>query len=64
MSENQCWTSAEVAEESTSRATNRAAIASRWVRERKSFLFDLRGSSGFPDFNFKTEDPYRPFLRS
>jgi len=57
MSENQCWTSAEVAEESTSRATNRAAIASRWVREKKIFSVRFEGQQWFPRFQFQDGGP-------
>lgn len=57
MSENQCWTSAEVAEESTSRAANRAAIASRWVNERKIFSVRFEGQQWFPRFQFRDGGP-------
>lgn len=57
MSENQFWTSAEVAEESTSRATNRAAIASRWVNERKIFSVRFEGQQWFPRFQFQDGGP-------
>jgi len=57
MSENLCWTSAEVAEESSSRATNRAAIASRWAKEKKIFSVRFEGQHWFPRFQFQDGGP-------
>jgi hypothetical protein len=57
MSETECWTSAKVAEESTSRATNRAAIASRWVAEKKIFSVRFEGQQWFPRFQFQGGEP-------
>jgi hypothetical protein len=57
MSENECWTSARVAEESSSRATNRAAIASRWATEKKIFSVRFEGQQWFPRFQFQDGMP-------
>jgi hypothetical protein len=57
MSEYQCWTAAQVAEESTSLATNRAAIASRWVAEKNIFAIEFEGQKWFPRFQFQNGRP-------
>lgn len=57
MSNNECWTAAQVAEESTSLATNRGAIASRWVAERKIFAIEFQGQKWFPRFQFRDGRP-------
>jgi hypothetical protein len=58
MSENECWKAGKVAEESTSRAANRAAIASRWATEKGFFLFGSRDNFGSLAFNSKTGIPF------
>jgi hypothetical protein len=55
--ENECWTAAKVAEESTSRAANRAAIASRWAAEKKTFSVRFEGKQCFPRFQFQDGAP-------
>jgi hypothetical protein len=57
MAKNHTFTSAQVAEESTSQAANRAAIASRWVAEKKIFAVDYAGQKQFPDFQFRHGRP-------
>ena len=57
MSENECWTAAKIAEESTSRATNRAAIASRWAAEKRIFSVRFEGQLWFPRFQFQDGNP-------
>lgn len=57
MSKNECWTAARVAEESTSRAANRAAIASRWAAEKKIFSVRFEGQLWFPRFQFQDGSP-------
>ena len=57
ISENPCFTSDEIAEEATSRATNRAAMASRWVQERKIFSVRFEGQQLFPKFQFHDGRP-------
>jgi hypothetical protein len=57
MSENECWTAPKVAEESTSRAANRAAIASRWAAEKKIFSVRFEGQLWYPRFQFQDGSP-------
>lgn len=57
MEENPCLTSEQVAEEATSQATNRAAIASRWTKERKVFSVRFEGTQWFPRFQFRDGRP-------
>lgn len=57
MRENGCLTSEEIAQEGTSRATNRAAMASRWVKERKIFSVRFEGEQWFPRFQFQDGRP-------
>jgi hypothetical protein len=54
---NPSWTSAQVAAESTSTARNRAAIASRWLREKKIFAIRYEGQQCFPRFQFQDGIP-------
>jgi len=56
-SQNEYWTSAEVAEESSSLASNRAAIASRWLAEKKIFFVRFEGQNRFPRFQFQDGGP-------
>lgn len=57
VSENPCFSSAQVAEESTSRAENRAALASRWIKEKKIFSVRFEGKQWFPRFQFQDGAP-------
>jgi hypothetical protein len=57
ISENPCFTSDEIAQEATSRATNRAAMASRWVQEKKIFSVRFEGQQLFPQFQFQDGRP-------
>jgi hypothetical protein len=57
MEENPCFTSEQVAEEATSQAANRAAIASRWTKERKVFSVRFEGTQWFPRFEFQDGRP-------
>ncbi len=57
VSANPLWTSAQVAAESTSTAKNRAAIASRWLREKKIFAVKYEGQQSFPRFQFQDGAP-------
>jgi hypothetical protein len=57
MEENPCLTSEQVAEEATSQATDRAASASRWAKERKVFSVRFEGAQWFPRFQFQDGRP-------
>lgn len=57
MSENKSWTSAQVAKESSSSAKNRAAIASRWIGEKRIFSVPFAGKTWFPRFQFRDGRP-------
>ncbi|WP_433975601.1 hypothetical protein [Tunturiibacter lichenicola] len=57
MRSNPSWTSAQVVAESTSTARNRAAIASRWLREKKIFAIRYEGQQCFPRFQFQDGVP-------
>lgn len=57
MDEYRCFTSEEVAQEATSLATNQAALASRWVKERKIFSVPFEGKLRFPEFQFEFGRP-------
>ncbi len=57
MRSNPSWTSAQVAAESTSTARNRAATASRWLREKKIFAIRYEGQQCFPRFQFQDGVP-------
>jgi Protein of unknown function (DUF2384) len=57
MRTNSVWNSAQVAAESTSTARNRAAIASRWLREKKIFGLRYEGQQVFPRFQFQDGSP-------
>lgn len=52
-----CWTSSQVAAESASTAKNRAAIASRWLQEKKIFAIKFQGQQYFPRFQFQDGNP-------
>ncbi len=53
MSRNKCWSSSEVAKESSSTAKNRAAIASRWLAEKRIFAVNFERQTWFPRFQFQ-----------
>jgi hypothetical protein len=57
MSNFECLTAAQIAEETTSLAKNRAAIASRWVAEKKIFGIEFEGQKRFPRFQFQDGRP-------
>ena len=57
ISKFECLTATQVAEESTSLAKNRAAIASRWVAEKKIFGIEFEGQKRFPRFQFQDGRP-------
>jgi len=57
MAENKCWTSADVAKESGSSAKNQAAIASRWLQEKRIFSVTFEGKTWFPRFQFRDGRP-------
>jgi len=57
MSQYECWTSAQVATESTSTAKNVSAIASRWLTERRIFALRFEGKTWFPRFQFQDGSP-------
>jgi hypothetical protein len=57
VSEYPCLTSAEVAQDSTSTAKNRAAIASRWLAEKKIFSIQFGRRVLFPKFQFQDGSP-------
>ena len=52
-----CWTAKQVAEENTSRAANKSAIASQWQREGKIFSVKFEGQQWFPRFQFQSGSP-------
>jgi hypothetical protein len=53
------WSAKEVAVQSTSKAKNRAALASRWVREKKVFAVKYEGQYCYPRFQFQNGEPLR-----
>lgn len=57
MSENKCWSSADVARESGSSAKNQAAIASRWIQEKRIFSVPFERKTWFPRFQFRDGRP-------
>src|SRR5258708_12624962 len=57
MSRNKCWSSSEVAKESSSTAKNRAAIASRWLAEKRIFSVNFERQTWFPRFQFQDGSP-------
>lgn len=57
MSETECLSSEQIAEEATSRASNRAAMASRWVKSKKIFAVRYEGQQWFPRFQFQDGRP-------
>jgi len=57
MAEHPVWTSAQIAVESTSRAKNQPATASRWAKEEKVFAVEFQGQKWFPRFQFQDGRP-------
>jgi hypothetical protein len=57
LSEYECWTSAQVAKETTSTAKNRSAIASRWLAEGRIISVRFKGKTWFPIFQFHNGSP-------
>ena len=57
-------TSNEIAEQATSLAENRAAIANRWKKEGKLFSVRFEGTNVSRAFNLNMESLYRPSPRS
>jgi hypothetical protein len=55
--ENPSLTSDEIAEQATSLAANRAAIAHRWKKEGKLFSVRFEGTQRFPRFQFEHGEP-------
>ncbi len=51
------WTAKEVADQSTSTAKNRAALASRWAQEKKIFAVKYKGQLWYPRFQFQNGEP-------
>jgi hypothetical protein len=51
------WTSADIAQESTSLARNQASTASRWAKEKRVFAIDYQGQKWFPKFQFQDGRP-------
>ena len=50
MKNNPSWTAKDVADQSTSTAKNRAALASRWAQEGKIFAVKYEGQLWYPRF--------------
>jgi hypothetical protein len=57
MDENPSLTSNEIAEQATSLAENRAAIANRWKKEGKLFSVRFEGTQRFPSFQLEHGEP-------
>ena len=55
-------TSAEVAHAASSRASNVAALASRWRREGSIFAVDMNGKALYPGYQFDDEGRPRPVV--
>lgn len=52
-----CLTAAQVAEQSTSKASNKSALASRWQEEGKIFSVKFESRNWFPKFQFHGGSP-------
>jgi hypothetical protein len=63
MAENKCLTSEDIAQQGTSRAANRAAMASRWRKEKRIFSFRFEGQQWFPRFQFQDGMPIEAVSR-
>jgi hypothetical protein len=59
MKNHPCGTARQVADQSTSTAKNRGALASRWMREKKVFAVKYEGQLWFPRFQFQNGEPLR-----
>jgi hypothetical protein len=57
MKNNPGWTAKDVADQSTSTAKNRAALASRWAQEKKIFAVKYEGQLWYPRFQFQDGEP-------
>jgi hypothetical protein len=57
MKSNPSWTAKDVADQSTSTAKNRAALASRWAQEGKIFAVKYEGQLWYPRFQFQGGEP-------
>jgi hypothetical protein len=57
MKNNPSWTAKDVADQSTSTAKNRAALASRWAHEGKIFAVKYEGQLWYPRFQFQDGEP-------
>ena len=57
MKNHPCWTAKEVADQSTSTARNRGALASRWAQEKKIFSVKYEGQFWYPRFQFQNGEP-------
>ena len=57
MKNNPSWTAKDVADQSTSTAKNRAALASRWAQEGKIFAVKYEGQLWYPRFQFQDGEP-------
>jgi hypothetical protein len=57
MKNHSSWTAKEVADQSTSTAKNRGALASRWAQERKIFAVKYEGQFWYPRFQFQDGEP-------
>jgi hypothetical protein len=57
MKNNLSWTARDVADQSTSTAKNRAALASRWAQEKKIFAVKYEGQLWYPRFQFQDGEP-------
>jgi hypothetical protein len=57
MKNNPSWTAKDVADQSTSTAKNRAALASRWAQEKKIFAVKFEGQLWYPRFQFQDGEP-------
>jgi hypothetical protein len=51
------WTSAQIAQESSSLAKNQPSTASRWTKDRRVFAIDFQGQKRFPRFQFQDGKP-------
>jgi hypothetical protein len=51
------WTSAQIAQESSSLAKNQPSTASRWTKDRRIFALEFKGQKWFPCFQFQDGRP-------
>jgi len=57
ISEYPQWTSAQIAQESSSLAKNQPSTASRWAKDRRIFAVQFQGQKWFPRFQFTDGRP-------